>query len=380
MQIEMRQEGGLLWLTPRGWVDPATPVRVVSLPVAGGQLAFDPASPRPALPVALITSLEQASWWIASVYGDDALQAALDGASEATAVPGSAALPLTQLAHAVWLQRWWHPAPGQQVDFDLLAAEIGTLQVEAAVCFEDDDLAEAELTAGLTAVLGLPDRIRDEIGPRRVQLDERLAALVDAASWYADREHPGYPHLEELAAAIAAEQALTDGFSSQLDAFLAEQTRSHRELALHAGGSVWFLDEESAATVDWLLVPERSTSGEEDDVLVGLADDQLVIQVSSGTDPVRELAALVYLDDDYPVRIIELRLDGAVYTGSTDWDPGAGVPDTVVITRVPLLDDASYAPRGEDVARADRDYVRRVVADRLASIDDTSLVSEVLAS
>ena len=372
MQIDIERNALGVLLTPPGWAEPETPLRLASLPVTGGQLVFDPAKPA-ALPAGLLTDPPAAAIWLADVYGEDIEAAVLDGETTAAAEPGPLAPTLARLARAIWLQRWWHPEADQRVDLDLLAAEIGALSLAAAICFEDDDLAIAELTRGVNGILRLPGAIVDRTGAEREFLDEALAELVDGALRFADEDHPGYPLLADLAAGLSAEQTLSEELNAGLDAFLAAATTTPAG-ALHAGAGGLTTGEERSDTVDWLLVPTRSTSGRERNVLAAVTpDDQLVVRVETGLEPVPRVIALVFAGKDaLPARVLELPLDGAVYQAALPWDDD--LPDEIVITRAPLGHDDTHRPRPAAVARADRDYVRAVVAAQ------SLLATEVLAS
>lgn len=380
MLVELRRDGGPLWIIPPGWSDPASPMRSASLPVLGGMLAVAPDGSRTGLPLAMVTDLAAASWWIEDVYGDQVLDAVTDDnpPSSAVAGPGPASAPVISVIQAMWLRRWWHPQSPHTPDIGLLDAEIGLLQVEAAVCFETDALAESRLSAGLAAILRLPRRIADETGPRRTFLDGRLAALVGAASRFADQEQPLYPTLQDLEQELDEHDRLSDHFLGQLAQNFEPLPAPSRPPASHAGGQAVVPEQHLSTTVDWLQVPARSTSGTEANVFAWVVDDEIGIAVEGGLEPVRQLTALAYASGEtFPTRILSLTHDGRDYRGTDEWEPDAEL-SAVHILRAPLLDERGYTPRPFETALEDRRYVHSVLASRGAEFSATSLVSEVL--
>lgn len=380
MLVELRRDGGALWIIPEGWADPPTPMRSASTPVMGGMLAAAPDASRAGLPLALITDLKAACWWIEDVYGEAVLDAVTDDVAHTSvaATPGPVAEAMISLIQALWLRRWWYPRGEEPLDIELLDAEIGALQVAAATCFESDALAESRLSAGLGGILRLPQRIAGVTGTKRRFLDEHLRLLADAAERFVDPDHPLYPHLHKLVQQLGEHDELSAQYLSELERHAKRLTAPPRKVAHHAGADAIIPDQHFSTTVDWLQVPARSVSGLHANVFAWIAGDQISVTVEPGPDPVPKLIALAYADNDvFPARILTLAHETDDYRGVDTWENDVTL-SSVHILQAPLLDETSYTPRPLEIAEADRDYVRRLIAGRANELDTSSLVSEVL--
>ncbi|MGW4636101.1 hypothetical protein [Nocardia sp. NPDC004415] len=133
--VQVRDEGGLLVLTPGGapLVTDAVPgLDVLVLEVVGGHLSWNLHADE-ALPGAVLDDRGAAQDWLWAVYGETvAVAVADDHPQTLTAEPAQPDLvtDLRRLAYAHWVTRWWPASTIDAIpalDHDLLTSELAAL-------------------------------------------------------------------------------------------------------------------------------------------------------------------------------------------------------------------------------------------------------------
>lgn len=133
--VQVRDEGGLLALTPDGAplvTDAAPGLDVLVLEVVGGHLSWSLHSDE-ALPGAVLDDRVAAQDWLWAVYGETvAVAVADDHPQTLTAEPAQPDLitDLRRLAYAHWVTRWWPASTIDAIpalDHELLATELAEL-------------------------------------------------------------------------------------------------------------------------------------------------------------------------------------------------------------------------------------------------------------
>lgn len=396
--IEIVAEDGLVTLTPTGWPDAASLVGEQAIPVLGGTLAFRPDALPGTLPRTLVIQPERAPLWLSAVYGlpvADAVRAADASASDSVvtvaAQPEQPALveALRALTRAQWYRNWWpsgNAADEWQPSLDpgVLDVDLGTLAWECGLVLESETLAEERLGRRTGVLLALLGRARNQTGLLREYLDERLGRAVDAAL---DCASGPRDDLDALAAFRDSADRADEAVRRALASWPGPVARPAVERALAAGEAgagpqttVRF------STVDWALVPSRSVSGLDLNVVLVATEApgglRLEVRVEAGEAPEPHLVAYLHAAPRGTlVARIALPLAAGRYAGS------AVLPTLVLgdvdrlsvhvvapsVGRSPFFPDAPLpwlSPARLGHADADRAFVRRVLREHLMRAGD----------
>lgn len=374
MTVTITADAGTLDVTPQGWSEPQTPVQAAALEVIGAVISLPAGGNADDHPYALVLDPDAAQDWLGLVYGRQVAQACRElrhgQAREVPAEVSDTTRALTDLARACWVERWWPSATASLPGADQAALDLdrGLLAARAGRCLEAEPLAW--LAGGIRGLGRLISLVAELTGARRERADRLLRESVAAAAYLLD------PDTTEAQAAAAYQDHwdAEDAEVAQLLASWPNDEPIEAEPALMAGGDG--PDEARYQTVDWLQVPARSVSGNEDNVVITTTDSGLTISVEAGDQPVPRLHARLFGDEPLPTVVrLEHQPGHRRYQATT----------TAACSRLDIADlrrppSEVFPPRPDPVAYQDRRLVRAVLRRRLDSQAARPLLAELLAA
>ncbi len=294
--------------------------------VAAGATFFVDVGNIGAVPHALITDFEKASWWLDYVFGSDVArevarqtESSMPTSVIVRAAPAAPARPLLRFAKGLWLYRYWplpdRPArtnipPLSEVDERAIEAELGTLAWDL-----EDVLGGTDVAAGLLG--GLVDYIDDlALAATGTQLAPRVRAIVRAVMESVVVDDATYVRLENLEAGLTpADESEVAATGSVLVRFF----RTVRSLASGPGPQLAMMGGtglRGSTSIAWGRVAPRTVTSAEDNVSwsfsegLGTQGGEFTVSVPVHRDS-RALTdayfAAIYVDDAaFPEAVVEL--------------------------------------------------------------------------